>query len=709
MATATTPMAAAFRADDEEFLGLVKSYNERRGFGFVASERTAYKFGRDVYIAKAEARMAHEDGTYPAQQIQRPGQPKQQGPCLAEEDVIRFRVRFSADGMPQAEKIRRVRKFTGVISVAPDTANEESIGRITSDELQAKFGAREALLRRFRCGQARFSPGDRVTFAVDGWGPNGELEALLVLLVPRNMPILDHVLGCFGLALPRQPMVDGWMGRPPLCLDCHALADRIILAGLPPDANETELMGFFSKHGATGVAMARSQTCTFASVGFPGTAEIVRFVGRGVHTFSDDKDKETRLVLLKPCSKAGGCKGSLPGLPAPVLMPAEETGSLVVRWSPIVLATGYNVELRPAGTQAQWSPIDAPGGSFSKHTASCRVSGLPSSVAFEARITYLTSCGCCSDPSDASAWCMAMPTVGPVAGLQAAMHWGMPQAMQTMAPQLPPQAPTILATPQPTQNAWDGSWQTQVAFPMPPQQPPIVPPGAGWRCQHGAVNPPPSKPELRAVDDAGYALVVQWPSVAQATAYVVELREPGALRAERFVRSVPMQVPGALVELQVGGLRPSGPGSVYVAQVRSVSACGCESEPSAAATLTVCPVCPVTTQHSPTKEGLPISLAEACSPPAAVQHHSPQGFGCEEVPEKTGAKLSPHSTPPSVPRGVHHGELPGLLGRHQNVSSPTGPTTTPSFHLQGDPVKDFAPEVAGHESRSGDEECIILD
>ena len=44
--------------DDEDvsteiFLGVVKSYNDRRGFGFLACTETADQFGRDVYMPKA--------------------------------------------------------------------------------------------------------------------------------------------------------------------------------------------------------------------------------------------------------------------------------------------------------------------------------------------------------------------------------------------------------------------------------------------------------------------------------------------------------------------------------------------------------------------------------------------------------------------------------------------------------------------------------
>jgi hypothetical protein len=36
----------------ERYLGVVKSYNDRRGFGFVACDETAALFGRDVCVPR---------------------------------------------------------------------------------------------------------------------------------------------------------------------------------------------------------------------------------------------------------------------------------------------------------------------------------------------------------------------------------------------------------------------------------------------------------------------------------------------------------------------------------------------------------------------------------------------------------------------------------------------------------------------------------
>eukprot|EP00930_Biecheleria_cincta_P006535 TRINITY_DN10755_c1_g1_i2.p1 TRINITY_DN10755_c1_g1~~TRINITY_DN10755_c1_g1_i2.p1 ORF type:complete len:174 (+),score=45.64 TRINITY_DN10755_c1_g1_i2:65-586(+) len=60
--TSKAPPAVAHPDDpdvsSEVYLGVVKSYNDRRGFGFLACTETANQYGRDVYMPKAEATLA---------------------------------------------------------------------------------------------------------------------------------------------------------------------------------------------------------------------------------------------------------------------------------------------------------------------------------------------------------------------------------------------------------------------------------------------------------------------------------------------------------------------------------------------------------------------------------------------------------------------------------------------------------------------------
>jgi hypothetical protein len=104
-------------------------------------------------------------------------------------------------------------------------------------------------------------------------------------------------------------------------------------------------------------------------------------------------------------------------------------------------------------------------------------------------------------------------------------------------------------------------------------------PGVGWRAPSGNVIPPPEAPELLPFDEVGggRSILIQWPTIVHATAYIVELYEETSGTLERFHRVVPDNLREVLVELRVGNLQPTGS---YGACVRSVAPCGCESSPS---------------------------------------------------------------------------------------------------------------------------------
>jgi len=261
------------------------------------------------------------------------------------------------------------------------------------------------------------------------------------------------------------------------------------------------------------------------------------------------------------------------------------------------------------------------GNRFDSNCSSCRVTGLQLNNAYEARVSYFTECGTCSEASEASE--PLLPAAGPGAprppeastvpassaspallgqtGLGAAEGFssasnGVPAPFPAPAggglpPQMMPGFP-------PAPPNWP-AWPPADPYGLPPLPPPmpvhdpaaaaaaagygLPPPGhpPAWRSPSGLVVPPPAAPELSPGDEFGFAVSVQWPAVLQAAAYVVELREAGTMAFERFVRSAPEATLGTLVELRVGGLRPGPPpGRVYMAQVRTVGADGFESMPS---------------------------------------------------------------------------------------------------------------------------------
>lgn len=632
---ADTAKASPAPADDdmseEVYIGVVKSYNDRRGFGFLACAETAMRYGRDVYMPKAEAAQAAldaaraegdeaalaaaaaaaeaaaraaaakaaaaESGIAPAQPIEKPPP----APRLAEEDLVRFRVRLSVEGFPQAACCKKMRKFTGVVSRVPSEIGAETdvAGAIVCEAASELLGLKEVPLGRPACAQLRISVGDEVTFCVpepadllpDCAEENrqpadpSQLEAK-TLFLSKTSRGNGSVLGCFTLDLPRTGAArpEGAPPSPNLHLHCHAFGDKLILAGLPADLEEAELMRFFSKQGATGTIVAHARACSFASVSFPSIVEVARFLGRTAHALSDDK--ETLMAQLLPLAPSADT-ALLPALPAPSLALGEEAGALLVVWSPLVLAVAYAVELRPAGANGPWATVEVASNSlgnganrFDSNCSSCKVAGLNVGVAYEARVSYFTECGTRSEASEPSQPCIAVQT--PVAtGL------GIAEGFGAGGLGMVPGAAELAAASQfqglPPVPSWspDGMPGLPTGLEGYPPALPSYLPSAGWRSATGMVVPPPAQPELRPADEYGFAVSVQWPAVLQAAAYVVELREAGSAAFERFVRSAPEAKLGTLVELRVGGLRPGPPpGRVYVAQVRTVAVDGSESAPS---------------------------------------------------------------------------------------------------------------------------------
>lgn len=382
--------------------------------------------------------------------------------------------------------------------------------------------------------------------------------------------------------------------------------------------------------------------------------ELATFLGRSAHTFSDEK--ETHIAELQ--EQVHNCSHPrLPALPAPTVSPGDRPGSILVEWTTLQLAAGYFVELRPAGTAEEWALVDVDGSTgFDAFTSCCKVNGLRPGFAYEARASYISECGCQSEASDAS----------------------QPQ-QATLQP--PFEAVSL--------SGWPGAGPAQGASPMSPKSmslgasflPPqphgesqLPQPPAVWRCMHGATISPTPVPELRQGDEAGFSVVVRWPSVAHATAYVVELREAGSPIVERIMRHADA---APVVELRVGGLRPLY-GQQYAAQVRCVTACGCES-------------CPSDAGFSP-----PVTLLS--------QPRSAQLLGTSPPVWQQGQACSQNAAPPPEATPVAGSPIVGApptemepSAKSQEFLAKAGPEMVMT-HKEPPP-----PEVTGQE------DCLILD
>lgn len=712
MACNSTEPSATASAQDQElpgepdsdkvYLGAVKSYNERRGFGFIACAETSTEFGRDVYMSKLEAQLAaagitrqpHEDTGKSMELLNqrlasllKSAHDKTGNPLrLAEENLVVFMVKLSVEGYPKAVHVRQLQKFQGSVVRTPEReATSSSVqckpGLISCSEVANQMGGNcEVLLRQEACGQVRLVPGDIVTFCIPE--SHDPPDAKLVMLASTARPS-GSVLGCCVLELPR-PAGDAKSSLPPLKLDCHALGNRLVLSGLPKGVGEHELMRFFSKQGASKTIVAHATGGSFASISFPTNIDVCHFLGRSVHAVADERQTSTVIIHGSRSSLSSSRslqEGRLPALPAPLLTPGGEPSSILITWTPLQLAVTYVVEIHPAGTKEGWATVDTGGseneqGHFGLNCSSCKVLDLRPGFAYEARISYYSSCGCRSQASDAS------QAIIPGSMLQSAvggMH-GMPQATGAGYGQHgPPTAPPHAVA----------GWSQQV-------------PGAGWRCAHGIVIPPPPRPEVLAADEAGFSVALRWPAVAHASAYVVELRETGSSFAERFMRSAEAAGPGSLMELRVGGLRPI-PGRTYMAQVRCISHCGCESAPSGEGYSPPmgCRMMPeaamATTGPGLMSQNLQLPVLNMChtSPPPPPPPQWMPG-ACTPgpdvqlpLPPRSEALHIPHNSPWHVPAGFAYGPYSGPL-----------PDASPiSVHFAPSPTADGAKQQTAAEAR----------
>jgi len=215
-----------------------------------------------------------------------------------------------------------------------------------------------------------------------------------------------------------------------------------------------------------------------------------------------------------------------------------------------------------------------------------------------------------------------------------------------------------------------------------------------WHGIPGTTIMPPGPPELLAGDEAGFSLAVRWPSVPTANAYVVELREVGSMHVERFVRSaVPGAPPGSLVELRVGGLRPS-PGRIYTAQLRCVDHNGCESVPSAPGTAALPPY-----ESMPPLPGTaPLMMPPMHAPSGACMSFPPPQSACMPPPPQWAAPemttVPQHNASVQMPAGFAYANG----GNSWPYSSPLPDASPLSVHIAPSPAADGyqpgAPEAA---------------
>lgn len=637
---------AAGELQGKVFVGAVKSYNSRRGFGFLACAEAARLYGRDVYLSKAEVTAAVGEG----------------GDALTEGESMRFSLQLSPEGFPQAVNAERLTWLHGeVVRTNIDCQGCSAVLCMANSAEAALVGGPEVAVRQAACGRLILAAGDWVQFrAAEGLkAPEAQVVELLETQRSKN-----DVLGCFSLELPRLPLVET-SGGEAVIIDGHALHDRMVLANIPSDLPPSDLARFFTKLGATEVAMEQTlgNGTRAAVVSFPGLKEVGQVLTRTVHTLTGDRGGSTFLAQLHP-PRSNSSQSLLPAVATSAPEPARD-GTLFVRWSSAAVATAYSIEVQPAGSEA-WTPVHvtagrlgqaravaegvvATGGSkqessccscgagqrwltasglsdfleASKHASatclidpsctSCAISGLAAGTLHEVsvRISYGASCGCRSEPSE------LVPS-------------RVAEARPAVVSELPPVAdatPVLATVPmavaaQPTQTAtsppiyrWCLPEQPDMAS-LPVAE--VL--GAGWWCPHGGLVPSPMAPEMEPTeapqDESGMSICIRWPSVVHAASYDVEIHELGLTINSCTVAG---DASAMLIELCVNGLTP---GRAYAANVCCVAPCGCKSAPTDWAYLIPAPLmqagASATQAPAPTAAQAPTGAPEPSSGPCGL-------------------------------------------------------------------------------------------
>lgn len=308
------------------FCGFIKSFNSRRGFGFVTCEETAQRFGRDVYLSKDEAMMlADEPDVGLADASLTDGDQKKKPVPVQEGDFLLFQVKLSTEGFPQAVEAQKIRRLRGKVS-HPASENENGIIIVTGEDsdraesaphtsgvaLEQLLGA-AVKFQQAACGQLQLLPNDEVAFCcVNNAHTNGQaLEAQLVeLLCTRRAA--GSMLGCFSLKLPLKGAAEEASAAPKDCetvtVHGHAFTNVIVFPETPPEVGVPDLMRLFSKLGGTDPTVRGYGAFGHVTIAFAGPEVVAKFLIQATHTISESGI--TQLAHVGSCpehSRASSC------------------------------------------------------------------------------------------------------------------------------------------------------------------------------------------------------------------------------------------------------------------------------------------------------------------------------------------------------------------------------------------------------------------
>lgn len=609
----------------EVFCGCVKSFNARRGFGFLSCEETALRYGRDVYLSKDEASVLSAEPAVSTISADTQGKESSKIVPVEEGDVLLFQVKLSTEGFPQAVQPQKIRRLCGVVRQIPDSASSGMIvatgeicdsGKGTAQSSQGTLldssdmtGA-QVQLPRSECGQLQLSLDDEIAFCcVNINGEDGPfLEARLIELIHTSRPC-GSVLGCFSLQLPRfTEKADGTVAVSEdasiVELQGHAVTDRIFLPEVPHNVTAADLNRFLGKIGGQEAALNHvTSALSFASIQFSSTESIARFLVQAAHTISEGG--ATQLARVGPCQRKQ-C----------TICASKEIGSMN--------------QMVPTASSSRISF-----GSFEEQPSSDQISKTNCSVSAE---------------------------------------YQRPEEANAALPQL--QLPQVLGSV----NCF---YTAEHAYTVPMQQPVIAtatpaPSPSPWRCHHGSITVAPAAPEMIISAQNGHtcSICIQWPLVVHATGYIVEIQNQNTLTTQKFMRvMLPEGNMPHLVDLQVDGMEP-GP---YAACIRCVAPCACESVASQWSYMQIPSIAPAILSSAPpiVMPAMPVSSVPVTTMPLGSIPFTSGAPMCVPVATAPTAILPsicppPPLAPPSIPASVT--KSPSLLpGIPEEVVVGSGP------------------------------------
>eukprot|EP00397_Hematodinium_sp_SG-2012_P036043 GEMP01038859.1.p1 GENE.GEMP01038859.1~~GEMP01038859.1.p1 ORF type:complete len:443 (+),score=76.14 GEMP01038859.1:37-1365(+) len=307
------------------YSGIVKSFNARRGFGFLVCDETTEKYRRDVFISKGEC---DTEG-------------------LQEGDICTFDLMLSTEGHPQALNAKKCQRYEGrVIGTTMD--RPISLGPVNRKTWPGPdiLPSVEMEVPESEIGILVLHSNDKVTFSVNTDDKQRPFATKVSLVEAASSRELNS---CFEL-------------EDPLPCRGHSIDNQVIFS--LPSHFDVELL-----------KVVLPKVLNHRSLGLPRS----------------EGNNDIATLRMRPPSSLQ--RDSF--WPAPFLTQIEDQ----VTWEPQIAACTYALDVR-VPKKSSWVRLDADGKPVSWAILNASVNAVKIGLLgpiLEARLSYMSACGCCSD------------------------------------------------------------------------------------------------------------------------------------------------------------------------------------------------------------------------------------------------------------------------------------------------------------------------